>query len=65
MKFTFFWLDGRREVLEGDSVADAFNSCYSAGAMRALDFYASDDNDEYEWNKSNRSWDRKEPLIIK
>ena len=38
--FTFFWLDGTREVLEGNSPADAANKAgYGAGAIHALDFW--------------------------
>lgn len=32
------------------------NSGYGAGALRALDFHASGDNSDYEWNESERKW---------
>lgn len=59
-KYTFFWLDGKRDVLEGNSVADALNKAgYGNGALAALDFHAKGDCDEYKWNSSNKQWDKK------
>jgi len=57
--FTFYWLTGNREVLEGGTPADAFaRAGYGAGASRALDFYAEGDNKEYVWNSKTRTWDK-------
>lgn len=57
-KRTFFWLNGKREVLDGDSVADALmNGGYNAGALHALDFVANGDNDDYFWQ--NGHWIKK------
>ena len=48
--YTFYWLDGKRQVLPGSDAADALNRAgYGAGALRALDFHAKGDNDEYAW----------------
>lgn len=58
MKYTFFWLTGKREVLEGNDIATALNNAgYSQGALRALDFWAHGDNNNYIWNADNSSWD--------
>jgi hypothetical protein len=37
--FQLTWVSGEKEVLVGDSISEAFNSCYSAGAFSALDSY--------------------------
>jgi hypothetical protein len=39
--FLFYWLDGKFDVLEGPSAADALNRAgYGVGALRALDFHS-------------------------
>lgn len=59
-KYTFYWKTGDREVFEGNSPADALNNAgYGGGALRALDFYASGESDDYEWNKDKREWVKK------
>lgn len=64
-KFTLYWLDGKRQVITGESIEQAYTQAgYGAGAVRAVDFYIEGDNHEYDWNKEKRSWDRKEPLEI-
>jgi len=51
MKFTFFWLDGKREVFEGKDPLDALSKAgYGSGAVRALDFYMSGDDNKYIWH---------------
>lgn len=60
-KFTLFWLDGKREVVQGRTIAEAMTlRGYSQEALRALDFYASDDNDGYWWDANTREWHNKE-----
>jgi hypothetical protein len=57
-KFTFYWLTGKREVFEGHDSANALNNAgYSQGALRALDFWANGDDNDYVWNAENHSWD--------
>jgi len=52
MKYTFFWLDGSQQVLEGKAPEHALGRAgYSAGAIRALDFFAEGDNRGYIWYK--------------
>lgn len=57
--YTFFWLTGKAETLKGKDAADAMNKAgYSAGALGALDFYATGDKTKlYNWNKKTRNWD--------
>lgn len=60
MKFTYFWLTGKKEVLVGESASDALNKAgYSEGALRALDFYVKGDDDSYKWSEDNHSWIKK------
>jgi hypothetical protein len=56
-QFTLYWLTGDREVIQGSTIESAFTSAgYSAGASRALDFYAHGDNHEYTWDKDKVTW---------
>lgn len=57
-KYTLFWLDGKSEVVEGNTIEAAFTLAgYVAGAIRALDFHAVGDlRDEYYWDKDMRGW---------
>lgn len=50
-QFTFFWKDGKRDVLKGINAALALKSAgYSGGAIAALDFYSEGDDDGYRWD---------------
>ena len=63
-EFTLYWRDGKREVLRGDSPADAMNRVgYGGGAVRALDFYANGDDKEYVWDASKKDWTRVKPFF--
>lgn len=64
-QFTVYWRDGKRSVLNGGSIEEAFrNAGYGGGAVGAVDFYSPGDNHDYEWNAVSKEWDRKEPLVI-
>jgi hypothetical protein len=55
--FTLYWYSGKREIVQGRTIAEAMTLAgYSGGALRALDFYASGDDHNWEWNKTNRDW---------
>ena len=55
--FTLFWLTGLRQLVRGPDIARAMTSAgYGAGALRALDFYAPGDCDEYLWDRSAKRW---------
>lgn len=57
MKFTLFWLDGKKEIIKGNNISDAFmRAGYSQGTLRALDFYSNDEDDSYVYDKDNRTW---------
>lgn len=50
MKYTFYWLDGYRFVLEGDDGIDALKQGgYDGGALKYIDFYLRGDNTNYVW----------------
>ena len=59
-KFVLFWLDGKKETVFGKSIDDAFNRAgYNAGALRALDFYGNEkDENEYAYDKEYKEWRR-------
>lgn len=64
--FTLFWLDGKREVIEGNTIASAFTFAgYGAGAIRALDFYSNGDDTSYIWIRKDRTWEKKEVLTFR
>lgn len=55
-RFTFFWMDGNRDVFDGNSPEDALNKAgYGVGAIRGLDFYAEGERNEWAWFKS-KGW---------
>lgn len=55
--FTVYWLDGKRQLITGDSIADAFTKAgYGNGALAAVDFYANGDDKEYTWDADKRYW---------
>lgn len=57
MKYTFYWLTGEREVLEGSSPEAALTQAgFGQGAMKALDFWVNGDNNNYVWNPKTRYW---------
>lgn len=55
-KFSFYWVDGRREVREGTDIQDAFRRNYQNSAMAALDFIIEGDDDNYTWYAKERRW---------
>jgi hypothetical protein len=58
-KFTLYWLDGKSEVITGETAYEAMvHAGYGGGAMSALDFWAYGDNKDYVWNKEKRKWNK-------
>lgn len=56
-QFTFYWRDGKRQLLNGRDAADALNRAgYGHGALRALDFYAPGVDRDYDWDYQLRTW---------
>lgn len=48
--YTFYWLDGTREVLMGESLIDAYRRAgYGNGARGALDFTMNGEDNSYSW----------------
>lgn len=62
--YTFYWLNGKSEKAEGNSLADAFRRAgYGLGALDALDFYSESD-DDYEWDKTVREWKKQDKQYV-
>lgn len=58
-KFTIYWLDGRRDVIEGTSIEDAFRKAgYGGGATAAIDWYDNGDTNTHDFIKG-QGWVRK------
>ena len=50
MQFTLFWLDGKREVIEGSGIQHAFwKAGVGQGATGAIDFWANGDCKKYTY----------------
>lgn len=61
--FTLYWLDGKREIVVGQTLADACNKeGYGAGAMGALDFFTEGPNDGYSWIA--KKWHKRVARIV-
>ena len=57
-QFTFYWLDGRKDVLYGITAHGALNNAgYGAGSVRALDFFVRGSDDNYSF--VNGKWTKK------
>ena len=56
-EFTIFWKDGKRDVLKGSDVANAFTRAgYGAGALGAVDFYSNGNDNSYEFDSTAYKW---------
>ena len=59
MIFKLYWKDGKSELVQGDSISDAFMKAgYSRGAMKALDFYSDNPDEKYEYNNLTGEWSK-------
>lgn len=57
MEFTLYWLDGKKEVIEGDTITQAMNNVgYGQGSLRALDFHAEGQNNDYKFVNNQWTW---------
>lgn len=55
MKYVLYWKTGKKEIVEGGNITQAFTSAgYSTSALMALDFYS---NDDYIYK--NGKWQKK------
>jgi hypothetical protein len=61
--YTLFWLTGRKELVKGDTIAQAMTSSgYSNGSTRALDFFANGDRmHTHSWDSINKRWQQTQP----
>jgi hypothetical protein len=51
--FTLFWLDGKREIVQGDSISDAKTKTSNNST---LDFFAYGDSKDYVWDEKLHRW---------
>ncbi|MFA6536899.1 MAG: hypothetical protein WCT18_00695 [Patescibacteria group bacterium] len=57
-KFTLFWSDGKRQVVEGKDLADAcLRAGIQVGAFVALAFFLTGEDYSYEWK--DKKWQKK------
>jgi hypothetical protein len=64
--FRIYWIDGKTEMVEGNTFADAFSKAgYSRGAHIVMDFYTDGDALDYAYDKERQIWDRIVPLSDK
>ena len=55
--YTLYWRTGKRELVHGADIAQAMTLAgYGNGAVSALDFYATGDDTDYEWDSEKRDW---------
>ena len=56
--YRFYWLDGTTTVWEGYAPEEALTKAgYGAGAVRALDFYETNEPEQnYFWNTEEKIW---------
>lgn len=60
-KWALYWLDGRHEIVAGPTIEEAFrNAGIGRGALSALDVYTEGPDLKYEWDKTEKSWKKKE-----
>jgi hypothetical protein len=55
--YTLYWLDGKREVVVGTSIANAFaRAGYFGGALAALDWYDAGATDTHVYSCTEKTW---------
>lgn len=55
--FTFYFLDGTTKTLEGETVEQAFSTCYGHGVLAVVDFYDEGPvSDQWVYFKDERCW---------
>lgn len=55
--YTYYWNDGKREVLSGETLAGALNDAgYPANTISNLNFFVKGDNKDFYWDVSLTNW---------
>lgn len=63
--FTLYWINGKRNVIKGTDIADAFSRVgYGAGALPALDWYDEGVTDTHRWNNETKAWIKRHPVVV-
>lgn len=64
-RFTLYWIDGKRNVIKGDTIDAAFAAAgYGGGSIAVLDFYEEGITESRWWSKSKREWIPYAPFMI-
>jgi hypothetical protein len=57
--FTIWWKGGKREVIYGPTIEDAFSKAgYGGGAVAAVDWYDRGDVNTHQWCSVTKNWQR-------
>jgi len=60
IKFTLYWNDGKKEVIEGTSVFDAISrNGYTSKSKTELAYAVSGDDDSLKWNAVKNQWEKR------
>ena len=58
--YTVYWRTGQRELIRGRSKAEAMTLAgYGGGAVRAIDFIADGECNDWTWDPASREWNSK------
>lgn len=56
-KFTFYWKNGNKEILNGMDVVDALSrEGYTAQHLKELAFYFPGENHDFHWVENECRW---------
>ena len=64
-QFRIYWLGGKTEIVEGNDFADALKRAGLSKLITMIDFRVDGSALDYEWNKENRMWVKKENTMSK
>lgn len=63
--FTLYWLDGRRTVIKGDTIEQAFAAAgFGGGAIRAVDWFDNGVSETHRYDKATKQWVEFKPFRI-
>lgn len=63
--FTLYFKNGKREIISGESINEAFTKAgYGAGALAAVDWYDQEASETHYYDREQKTWIKYEPLRI-
>ena len=63
--FRIYWLGGKTEVVEGKDFEDALKKAGLSKLVSMIDFRVDGSEQNYEWDKAERMWVKKENKMQK